>query len=189
MYDTLQRLHPSKNYHDQVKQSDSIRKLLEILPVADRKWIKISDPAENTFWEVLKKILVYVDTETSLKLSIDDIEKEQKAKSDTVEVNTTQNIPGSNQSKNNQHSKIQVRLSLPTKVIMVVTRKISTLMQIKTATTVTLKATLFLSVEKNNGLRLTKNLRPVIKIIKVTQMTATLSTILIKTKTIMRTKI
>ena len=39
MYDTLQRLHPSGNYHDKVKQSDSIRKLLEVLPLPDRKWI------------------------------------------------------------------------------------------------------------------------------------------------------
>ena len=61
-YNTLQRLHPSGNYHDKVKQSDSIRKLLEVLPLQDRKWIKISDPATNTFAEVLKQILTYVET-------------------------------------------------------------------------------------------------------------------------------
>ena len=59
-YNTLQRLHPSGDYPESVKQSDSIRKLLEVLPVQDRKWIKINDPAVNTFWEVLKQILTYV---------------------------------------------------------------------------------------------------------------------------------
>ena len=81
MYDTLQRLHPGGNYHDRVKQSDSIRKLLEVLPPPDRKWIKIDNPAVNTIWEVLKQILTYVETETSLKLTQDDIDTENKRQS------------------------------------------------------------------------------------------------------------
>ena len=59
-YNTLQRLHPTNNYPNEVKQSDSIRKLLEVLPVPDRKWITISDPVNNTYWEVLRQILEYV---------------------------------------------------------------------------------------------------------------------------------
>ena len=98
LFNTLQRLHPSAAYPDEVKQSDSIRKLLEVLPVADRKWIKISNPAVNTFYEVLKQILVYVDTETNLKLTMDDIEKEQKTKAGTYEVNNYQNATGNKQS-------------------------------------------------------------------------------------------
>ena len=100
MYDTLQRLHPSGNYHDKVKQSDSIRKLLEVLPLPDRKWIKISDPVANTFWEVLKQILTYVETETSLKLTQEDIDREQKVKSGTYEVNNTQASGSSKQPQN-----------------------------------------------------------------------------------------
>ena len=99
MYNALQRLHPSNAYPEEVKQSDSIRKLLEVLPVQDRKWIKINDPVTNTFWDVLKQILTYVETETSLKLTIEDIDKEQKAKSGTYEVNNTQNASGNNQSQ------------------------------------------------------------------------------------------
>ena len=49
IFDTMQRLHPSKKYADEVKQSDSIRKLLDALPQADRKWIKIDDPSNNFF--------------------------------------------------------------------------------------------------------------------------------------------
>ena len=94
IYNPLQILHPSADYPDSVKQSDSIRKLLEVLPVQDRKWIKIDDPNVNTFWEVLKQILTYVEIETSLKLTIEDIDKEQKPKSGTIEVNTTQNTTG-----------------------------------------------------------------------------------------------
>ena len=60
----------------------------------DRKWIKIDDPNVNTFWNVLKQILTYVEIETSLKLTIEDIDKEQKPKSGTIEVNTTQNTTG-----------------------------------------------------------------------------------------------
>ena len=99
IYDTLKRLHPANAYPDEVKQSDSIRKLLEVLPVQDRKWIKIDNPVTNTFWDVLKQILTYVETETSLKLTIEDIDKEQKAKSGTYEVNNTQNASGNNQSQ------------------------------------------------------------------------------------------
>ena len=99
LFDTLKRLHPTNAISDQVVQSDSIRKLLEVLPETDRKWIKISNPVTNTFWEVLKQILTYVETETALKLTMDDIDKEQKGKSGTYEVNNTQNVPGNSQSQ------------------------------------------------------------------------------------------
>ena len=77
-FNTLQRLHPSgaAAYPNAVKQSDSIIKLLELLPTADRKWIKTDQPLVNTYYEVLKQILSYVEKEPSLKLTIDDIEKE-----------------------------------------------------------------------------------------------------------------
>ena len=74
-FNTLQRLHPSGAYPDSVKQSDSIIKLLEVLPMADRKWIKTDNPVVNTYYEFLKQILSYVEKEPSLKLTIDDIGK------------------------------------------------------------------------------------------------------------------
>ena len=77
-FNTLQRLHPSNTYPDSVKQSDSIIKLLEVLPAADRKWIKIENPAVDTYYEVLKQILSYVEKQPNLKLTIDDIERESK---------------------------------------------------------------------------------------------------------------
>merc|ERR1712179_571083 len=46
-FNNLQKLHPGGNYHDNVRQSGPIRKLLDLLPLQDRKWIKISNPAEN----------------------------------------------------------------------------------------------------------------------------------------------
>ena len=102
-YNTLQRLHPSKNYPDVVKQSDGIRKLLEVLPSSERKWIKISDPGVNNFWEVLNQILKYVESEPSLKLTVEDIDKEQKPKSGTVEVNVvSQNVPSQTQASQSQ---------------------------------------------------------------------------------------
>ena len=74
-----------------------------------------ADPLVNTFWEVLRQILTYVEIETSLKLTMEDIDKEQKAKSETMDVNNTQNVAGDNQSqkqssqqasgKNNNNSK------------------------------------------------------------------------------------
>merc|ERR1711895_177594 len=39
-YNTLQRVHPSRRYSDATKQTDSIIKLLEILPESDRLWIR-----------------------------------------------------------------------------------------------------------------------------------------------------
>ena len=93
-YNTLQRLHPTNDYPNEVKQSDSIRKLLEVLPVPDRKWITISDPANNTYWDVLRQILEYVENETNLKLTIEDIERETKIKPGTVEVNISQGTTG-----------------------------------------------------------------------------------------------
>ena len=102
LYNTLQRLHPSGNYHDKVKQSDSIRKLLEVLPLQDRKWITISDPGVNTFPEVLKQILIYVESELALKLTQDDINKEQKVKAGTCEVDSTVVLGSSKKSKNQQ---------------------------------------------------------------------------------------
>ena len=60
----------------------------------DRKWIKISDPVENTYWEVLKQILTYVENETNLKLTIEDIEWESKTNPGTVEVNISQDTTG-----------------------------------------------------------------------------------------------
>ena len=98
-FNNLQKLHPGGNYHDKVKQSDSIRKLLEVLPLQDRKWIKNSNPAENTFPEVLKQILVYVETESALRLSQEDINREQKNKSTTYEVNSTEQSGSSKKSK------------------------------------------------------------------------------------------
>ena len=94
IYNTLQRLHPTNTYPDEVKQSDSIRKLLEVLPQSDRKWIKISDPVANTFWDVLRQILEYVEVETNLKLTIEDIERETKLKPGAVEVNNSQDTTG-----------------------------------------------------------------------------------------------
>ena len=46
---------------------------------------------------MLKQILTYVETETSLKLTMEEIDKEQKAKSETIDVNNTQNVSGNNQ--------------------------------------------------------------------------------------------
>ena len=93
-FNTLQRLHPTNTNPDSVKQSDSIRKLLEVLPVADRKWIKIENPAVNTYWEVLKQILTYVEKEPNLKLTIEDIERENKPKAGTIEVNLVHESSG-----------------------------------------------------------------------------------------------
>ena len=65
-----------------------------MLPAADRKWIKIEDPAVNTYYEVLKQILSYVEKEPNLKLTIDDIEKEVKTKPGTIEVNQVTDSSG-----------------------------------------------------------------------------------------------
>ena len=91
LYDTLRRLHPSKKYDPEVQQQDMILKILEVLPVSERKFIKIDDPLTNHFFDVLKQILAYCAKETELKLSIEDIKKEQKPKAGTFEVNNTQN--------------------------------------------------------------------------------------------------
>ena len=63
-----------------------MQKLLEILPSSHRKWIKVDNPAVHTFSHVLKQILKYAETETDLKLSVDEICKE-KAKQGTSEIN------------------------------------------------------------------------------------------------------
>ena len=86
-YEKLRRLHPSKHYDKEVQEQDMILKILEVLPSSERKFIKIGDAKVNHFYEVLKQILAYCETETALKLSIDDIKKEQKIKSGAVEVN------------------------------------------------------------------------------------------------------
>ena len=65
-----------------------------MLPQSDRKWIKISDPVANTFWDVLRQILEYVEEETNLKLTIEDIERETKLKTGAVEVNNSQDTTG-----------------------------------------------------------------------------------------------
>ena len=96
-YNTLQRLHPAggrAGYSDATKQSDSILKLLDLLPESDRKWIRTSDPRVNTFFDVLKQILEYVEKESNLKLSIDAIQKETSKKPGTVEVNQVMDSSG-----------------------------------------------------------------------------------------------
>ena len=86
-YNTLQRVHPSHGYSDATKQSDSIIKLLDILPEADRLWIRTENEAVNTFSNVLQQILIYVEKRTNLKLSMDAIQKESSSKPGTIEVN------------------------------------------------------------------------------------------------------
>ena len=86
-YNTLQRVHPSNGYSDATKQSDSIIKLLDILPEADRLWIRTENEAVNTFSNVLQQILIYVEKRTNLKLSMDAIQKESSSKPGTIEVN------------------------------------------------------------------------------------------------------
>ena len=81
-------------YPNEVKQSDSIIKLLELLPEADRKWIKIDQPHINTFYNVLRQILEYVEKESSLKLSIEAIQKESSTKPGTIEVNQVADSSG-----------------------------------------------------------------------------------------------
>ena len=103
IFDTMQRLHPSKRYANEVKESDSIRKLLDVLPQTDRKWIKIDDPSNN-FFEVLRQILTYCERETILKLSIEDIKREQKTKSGTFEVNNTQNVNNISNAQNQKQN-------------------------------------------------------------------------------------
>ena len=95
-YEKLRRLHPSKHYGKEVQEQDMIQKILEVLPSSERMFIKVADPTVNNFYEVLKQILSYCETETVLKLSIDDIKKEQKVKSGVVEVN---NITAGTQSQ------------------------------------------------------------------------------------------
>ena len=51
-YDRLQALHPGKSMSPGTVRSDSIQKLIEILPPAERKWIKIDDVGTNTYGEV-----------------------------------------------------------------------------------------------------------------------------------------
>ena len=77
LYDKMQLLHPDKSMSEGTKRSDSVQKLIEILPQQDRRWIKINNPAEHTFSHVLKQILEYVETMTDLKLTMDDINKEK----------------------------------------------------------------------------------------------------------------
>ena len=84
-YDTLRRLHPSPKYDKDVQEQDMILKILEVLPISERKFIQIANP--TTFYEVLKQILAYCEREAALKLSIADIKKEQKMKSGAFEVN------------------------------------------------------------------------------------------------------
>ena len=86
---SLQRLHPANAYPDEVKHSDSIKKLLEVLPVHDEKEIKIGESVTNTsqnVTEVLMQILTYNETET-----MEDIEKEHKTRSGIGGVNNAQN--------------------------------------------------------------------------------------------------
>merc|ERR1711874_919475 len=47
----------------------------------------------------LKQILTYVETETSLKLTMEHIDKKQQTKSGIYEVNNTQNASGNNPSQ------------------------------------------------------------------------------------------
>ena len=65
-----------------------------MLPEADRKWIKIDQPHVNTFYNVLRQILEYVEKESSLKLSIEAIQKESSTKPGTVEVNQVADSSG-----------------------------------------------------------------------------------------------
>ena len=50
LYDTLRRLHPSKKYDPEIQQQDMILKILEVLPISERKFIKIDDPDANNFF-------------------------------------------------------------------------------------------------------------------------------------------
>ena len=44
----MQTLHPDKAMSEGTKRSDSVQKLIEILPQQDRRWIKYKDRAVNT---------------------------------------------------------------------------------------------------------------------------------------------
>ena len=93
-YNTLQRVHPSRGYSDATKQSDSIIKLLEILPESDRLWIRTENADVNTFSNVLQQILIYVEKRTNLKLSMEAIQKESSSKPGTIEVNQVVDTSG-----------------------------------------------------------------------------------------------
>ena len=98
----------SKNYSDGTKHSDSVQKLLEILPSSHRKFIKIDEPVRHTFSNVLKQILKYAETETDLKLSVDEISKE-KAKIGTSEINNvSEKKSNEEKSKGTSHNSNQV---------------------------------------------------------------------------------
>ena len=99
LYDKMQLLHPDRSMSIGSKRSDSVQKLIEILPQQHRRWIKIDKPAEHTFSNVLRQILQYVETETELKLSVEDITKE-KARQGTKEVdNITEKQPAKEKAK------------------------------------------------------------------------------------------
>ena len=68
--------------------------MLDILPEADKKWIKTDQPHINNFYNVLKQILEYVEKESSLKLSSEAIQKEASSKPGTVEVNQVADLSG-----------------------------------------------------------------------------------------------
>ena len=88
----LQGKHAAEAYTDEVGYSE--KKLLEVLPVQDVKGIEIVGSLTNTsqnIKDVLKQIHTYVETEIVLKLTMKDIDKEQKARYGIGGVNNTQN--------------------------------------------------------------------------------------------------
>ena len=84
-----------------------IQKILEVLPSSERKFIIVADPVANHFYDVLKQILAYCETEVALKLSIDDIKKEQKVKSGVVEVSNITITAGTQSQKQGAASQTQ----------------------------------------------------------------------------------
>ena len=165
-------------------------KLLEVLPVQDRKWIKIDNPVTNTFWDVLKQILTYVETETSLKLTIEDIDKEQKAKSGTYEVNNTQNASGNNQSQKQSSQQASGKGQSSNSGNNPSNKQNSNPNAGKQCNYCHNKGHVIAECRKNCGQNQTiKILRITIKITRITIMATTLNTIQIRTKAMVTTKI
>ena len=101
LYDKLQALHPTKDMSNGLVRTDSINKLLELLPNDQRLWIKTNNPVTHTFYNVLHQVIELCETNKSLKLSMEEINKEQKVKQGTREVDniTSSQTPIESKSK------------------------------------------------------------------------------------------
>ena len=92
IYDKLEALHPTKDMSKGTIRSDTINKLLELLPNDQRLWIKHNDTNVNTFHNVLQQVIQLCETNKSMKLSMEDINKECRPKYGTREVDTVAEI-------------------------------------------------------------------------------------------------